>query len=504
MPRHYPPAGTQLFGYDPERDLPPDHLARLVEQVVEEALPPGPPRAPQPGQPSWDQRLVAKVLIYGYATGVRSSRQLEQLCKESLPYLLFTRGAAPSYRVLCSFRVEQESALETVWVSLFAVAKQAGMARLGRVVIDSSVLPASAAKEMVVTQAEYAQLKEALLQALAEAEAVDACEAQAGPPRGPGGKPLPRGQMRDIVRQVRRAQAGRPPQPRPTRMSGRMQARAQEILEALEQAEQEGREHLCLTDPEARMMHGGREKTVKEGYSLELVLDREAGLAVAHGVKTRGQDNDRLVPLVEAAQEHLPEGVHSVEADSGYYYTPAIRHLLAAGIDVCVPDSATAAALHQGLLPGAGVPPARAMTYLPEQDCYRCGQGNLLRPVHPCDSGRGYPATRYRAQRSCRECPYAEACFKVTARRREYKTLLRRTDPQPLEASLARFQAPAHQQRYRQRGRWIEGIFGWLKGPFGYRRWSVRGEKHVRAEGTLLTLAYQVRTVHKRWAGQSA
>ena len=98
----------------------------------------------------------------------------------------------------------------------------------------------------------------------------------------------------------------------------------------------------------------------------------------------------------------------------------------------------------------------------------------------------------------------AEGCFAPWAQHRERKLLVRRTDPQPLEASLARFGEPAHRQRYRQRGRWIEGVFGWLKGPFGYGRWWLRGEARVRAEGTLLGLAYQLRTVHKRWAPQHA
>ena len=504
MPRHYPPSSVQLFGYDPERDLPPDHLVRLVEEVVELALPPGPPTPPQPGQPAWDRRLVAKVLLYAYATGVRSSRQMEQLCRESLPYLLLTRGAAPSYRVFCSFRVEQPEALEAAWLSLFAVAKQAGMARLGRVVVDSSVLRANASKELVLEAKEYARLKEELARALAEAEEIDAREAQAGPPPGSGGKPLPRCQMRDIVRQVRKALGGEPTPPGPTRMSAKMQARVHQALAAIEEAEQEGRKHLCLTDPEARMMHGGRDKHVREGYSLEVVLDQGAGLLVAHGTKTHGQDNDRLLPLLKAARKQLPEGIAAVDADSGYYFTPALRQLLEEGVDVCVPDSATAGALHRGLVPGATIPPERAMTYLPERDAYRCGQGNLLVSRHTRDSGRGHLATRYRAERCCRDCPQAEGCFAPWAQHRERKLLVRRTDPQPLEASLARFGEPAHRQRYRQRGRWIEGVFGWLKGPFGYGRWWLRGEARVRAEGTLLGLAYQLRTVHKRWAPQHA
>ena len=43
----------------------------------------------------------------------------------------------------------------------------------------------------------------------------------------------------------------------------------------------EGRKHLCLTDPDARMMGGGRERKVRECHSFEVAVDREAGLLVA-------------------------------------------------------------------------------------------------------------------------------------------------------------------------------------------------------------------------------
>ena len=82
--RAHPPSARLLFGYDPEQDLPADHLARLVEQVVEAAVRPA-VRPSGPGQPPFDPRLCVKVLVYGYATGIRSSRRLEQLCAESLP-----------------------------------------------------------------------------------------------------------------------------------------------------------------------------------------------------------------------------------------------------------------------------------------------------------------------------------------------------------------------------------------------------------------------------------
>ena len=167
------------WGYDPARDLPGDHLARLVDLVVEAAVPAqGAPVGP--GQPPYPPRVYAKILIYGYATGERSSRRLEQCCQESLPYLFLARGMVPSYRSLCRFRLEGKAALQAAWEQVFAVAAELRLARVGRVVIDTSKLRANTSPEMVLTAEEFAPVREALQQALAEAEAVDAREAEGG------------------------------------------------------------------------------------------------------------------------------------------------------------------------------------------------------------------------------------------------------------------------------------------------------------------------------------
>jgi transposase len=201
---HNPPAPL-LFGYDPVRDLPADHLARMVELVVEQALPPK-ACGYAPGQPGFDPRLCAKVLVYGYSTGVRSSRQMERLCAESLPYLFLTRGDTPTYRTLCSFRVQQSELLEEVFLALFALADECGLKRVGRIVVDSSKFRADASKESVVKQSEYEAVLTELKRILQQAQEADAREDEEPPGQTQVGmradKVAPE-QMRDILRRIR-------------------------------------------------------------------------------------------------------------------------------------------------------------------------------------------------------------------------------------------------------------------------------------------------------------
>jgi transposase len=505
-----------LFGYDPHRDLHPQHLARLVERVVEESLTVA--RKPvRPGQPAFDPRLCAKVLIYGYATGVRSSRQLERQCQESLPYLFLTRGQAPSYRTLCSFRVDHSDLIETVWVGLFAIAAEAGIARLGRIVVDSSKIRANAGPEAVVKQDEYEAVVAELKQILAEATAADQNEENTSPGTTQVETSVPPEQMRDILRRVRKqrsaakraedASSGTPPSASSGTANGasatsephaplgaRMHKAVQAALKTLEAAQQEGRAHACLTDPDARMMGEGREKRIRECHSFEVAVDN--GLLVVGQTCQSPVDNPRLKPLLEAAQKHEPNGITALDADSGYYAGETIADLIETGLDVCIPDANTAGDLRRGDPVGTNRQKTTGsveLLYNTQADEYTCPQGNVLtfRQLHTQD---GKQLREYRAQQECSDCPLRVACGKQA--RGKYRALKVSPHADVLTAHLKRFTDPVHLNRYHQRAHAVETVFGHLRLLLGYTRWFLRGSVRVASEARLFTAALQLRKVH--------
>lgn len=537
---HNPPSPL-LIGYDPFRDLPFDHLARLIEQVVDETVKP-PQRQPGVGQPPYSPRLCVKILIYSYCIGVRSSRVMERQCHESLPYLYLTRGDAPSYRTLCTARTQQGEYVEAVWVGLFSVAAAAGIERLGRIAIDSTKLRANASPDAVVKQEEYAALREELERIQAEVARIDAleeAEGSAGQTRT--GKTVPHEQMRDILRRVRRQQrearreqrtrpaeasesgdaptlpledlpaappaapapattaSASEPEPEPKAMSPQMLKQVADALKAVQEAEAEGRKHLCLTDPDARMMFGERHRGLRESHSFEVAADN--GLLVAAEATQEPSDQRRLEALVAAAQEHEPEGVQAVDADSGYYSGEALIPLLRAGIDTCIPDSSTAADVHQGQPVGTTQNRSRGtvpFTYDAEADLYRCPEGNEL--VRDCRRrAAGQQVTVYRAVQPCTDCPRRAEC--LTQKNAQFRNLSVPAEQELLQAARDRFDDPAHRKRYHHRGEQVETVFGFLKGTLGFNRWWLRGKEKVAVEAKFFKAAYQFRKVHKAWAG---
>jgi transposase len=518
MLRQYDSPSPLLIGYDPFVDLPNDHLARLVELVVEESVVVR--DEVHPGQPKFDPRLCLKVLIYGYATGLRSSRALEKQCRESLPYLFLSRGDTPSYKTLCSFRTQSAEMLEDVWMGLFVVAKNLGLNRLGRIVVDSTKLRANTGSEMILAREEYAQIKQELQNIKAEAEARDKLEdAEGYDGETRTGKDAGKLQMRDILRNVRRELSRhaksttcdrRTPEKKdeaPKCITSRMKKRIKDAIDAISEAEADGRDHLCLTDTDARMMHGGVDKKIHECHSLEVAIDRDCGLLVGDGVTQIGNDNERLVHLVESAKMNEPESVKAVDGDSGYFSGTGLLSLIECGIDTCIPDSITACELHRGMRIGTLVKKRSvALEYDAANDVYHCPEGNELtkRASRGRDDCR---EDRYRSVRGCKGCVrYGECIVRADGKpaKATHKWIGVRQCQAVLAASIKRFDESEHRERYNMRASFVETVHAFIRGVLGYDRWLLRGSDKVKHEGKLMTTAYQFRKLHLSWVGHGA
>ena len=507
--RPHPAPMEAMFGYDPVQVLPANHLARFIDSIVQEAVQPA-PGGNYRGQPQFDPRLLAKVLLYGYSTGIRSSRQLERHCSESLPYLYLTRGDTPGYRTLCTFRVEQRELIEQAWNALFDVAGQAGLNRLGRITIDSTKIRADAASEATVAEKEFESCKSELERILKEAEEIDASEDNQAPGQTQLERTVSTDQMRDILRRLRkrRAQERKPKSDNPEpvspaieipvgkALSPRMRKRIEAGVAAIEAAQKEGRKHVCLTDPDARMMGEGRDKRLHQCHTFEAAVDNELLVVGQNG--NSPTDNDRMIPIVEAARAQEPEGLSAVDADSGYFAGAAVAALIEEGLDLCVPDSNTACDLHRDQPIGttlARTSGSVAFDYNEEKDIYTCPEKNVLR-FRRAQSERGQDYREYRAERSCNGCPLRAQCGRKS--QGNFRTLRTSAIKAGIAQHLDRFSEEQHRKRYKQRGPAVETVFGFMRAVLNYDRWKLRGSDRIAAEATIFKAAYQIRKVHQR------
>jgi transposase len=469
-----------LIGYDPFVDLPEDHLCRFVDSVVDSYVPA--PLKTGPGQPPYDRRMTMKVLLFGYATGVRSSRRLDQNCRESLPYLLLVRDDRPSYRTLCTARCECKDLMDSLWIEMYRLAAECGMEYMGKIAVDSTKIRADVSMDSVVARKEMDEVLASFREILKEAEMTDAREDEEGTGlRTQTGVSV--SDMREVLRRIRTRKTEK------ILPSTGLAKSIEQGVKTLEAAKAADLAHASLTDPDARMMPIGASRKIAMGHSFEAVADN--GLLVVGQTHNGATDNDRLGILVAQAKAADPVPVTQVLADSGYFSGGIVNELLEQeGLDVVVPDARTAAAMRKAPEPG---PDPIVFERVEGRNAYICPQGKLLRPEDRIfRSGQWF--TTYVAETSCLECPLASRCLKNPAAKRRNLIIGEFNDA--IKTHLARFENPEVRELYYTRGPAVETAFSIFRNIMRFCRWSLRGSAKVETEAKVLKAAYQIRKLH--------
>src|SRR4051812_19015378 len=173
--------------------LPEGHLARFVAELVDEVLDLSAIHASYSemrGCRAYDPRLMVRLLIYGYTTGVRSSRAIERKCVDDVAFRFLATDQAPDYRSIARFRRRHLDALADLFTQSLHLAQKLGMVKMGRVALDGTKLEANASRHKAMgygrlvtkeerVEAEITDLEAKTRALLADAQATDAAEDQA-------------------------------------------------------------------------------------------------------------------------------------------------------------------------------------------------------------------------------------------------------------------------------------------------------------------------------------
>ena len=265
---------SQCFLLPPSLDewLDEDDEARFVSEVVENLLDLSPVYASYEsasGAPPYDPRMMLKLLLYGYATGVTSSREIERCCKRDVGFRWLSANEAPDYRSISRFRRRHLDALRPLFLQVLGLCAKAGLVRLGRVALDGTKLDANASRhkamsyDHIVPKIEELQAEVDAL--LAEAEATDAAEDEAyGEDRRGDEIPKELARRESRLAKLRAAkeaieQDARDKAEAAARKKASEQGKAKDEVDAAgeaaaERAEPKPSAQRNFTDPEARMM----------------------------------------------------------------------------------------------------------------------------------------------------------------------------------------------------------------------------------------------------------
>src|SRR5258708_1901171 len=165
--------------------LPPDHLARFVVDSVAQldlsAL--YAHYGPRGGKPYAPEMLLG-LLLYGYATGVFSSRKIERATYEAVPFRYIAGNLHPYHDTLAAFRRTFLPELKELFVQVLLLAQEAGVLKLGTISLDGTKVHADASKRNAVS---YQRLRELETQLRAEVDELFALSEQSEQPEVPDG-----------------------------------------------------------------------------------------------------------------------------------------------------------------------------------------------------------------------------------------------------------------------------------------------------------------------------
>jgi transposase len=165
--------------------LPQKHLARFVVEVIDSLdlrAMSGAYRGS--GSASYHPALLLGLLIYGYATGVFSSRKLERASYDSVAFRFVAANAHPDHDTIAAFRRRFLKEIEGLFVQVLLLAREMGLLKLGTVGLDGTKLHANASRHSALSY-EHAGKLETQLQAevsalMARAEAADQADVPDG------------------------------------------------------------------------------------------------------------------------------------------------------------------------------------------------------------------------------------------------------------------------------------------------------------------------------------
>jgi len=328
--------------------LPPDHMARFVVDSVAQldlsAL--YAHYGPRGGEPYAPEMLLG-LLLYGYATGVFSSRKIERATYEAVPFRFIAGNLHPDHDTLATFRCTFLPELKDLFVQVLLLAQEAGVLKLGTISLDGTKVHADASKRKAVS---YQRLRELETQLRAEVEELFALGEQSEQPEVPDGLVVREEIARREDRLARLAEA-----------KAVLEARAEERA-AVEQTEYEAKlaqreererttghrpggrpptppvpgphdgDQYNFTDPESRIMKSSTRAGFEQDYNAQVAVDQQSLLIVGWALSNHPNDSQEAEPTLAA----IPSEIGTPEAaalDAGYFGPATLAACAKRGIE---------------------------------------------------------------------------------------------------------------------------------------------------------------------------
>jgi transposase len=406
------------------------------------------------GRPSYHPSVLLKLYIYGYLNRVQSSRRLEREALRNVEMMWLLGRLAPDHKTIADFRKDNGAAIKKVCARFVELCRQMGLLTKASVAIDGSKFKAVNTRDKNFTKGKVErrrqQLEDSVARYLAQLDTADLQD--------------PSDALAAKTAHLKEKLA---------KLASEMQK-----LEAYERAMLASPDQqISLTDPDCRSMATSGRGSGVVGYNVQVAVDTEHHLIIAHEVTNSGSDRAQLANMAMQAKAVL--GIDKLEAvaDRGYYSGEEIKACEDAAIAVTLPKPATSGMEAKGQFG------KHDFVYLADDDAYRCPAGEVL-SYHSATIDDGRAIRRYWTH-ACVTCPLKARCTKAKNR-----VISRWEHEHVMEAAQKRLDQ--NPQAMRQRRETVEHPFGTLKMRMGATHFLMKRLPKVATEMALHVLAYNM------------
>jgi hypothetical protein len=296
--------------------------------------------------------VLLGLLLYGYATGVFSSRKIEKATQESLPFRFVAGGlhASRDHSTIAEFRKTFLAEIMELFVQVLVIAHEAGVLNLGNISLDGSKIHADASKSKAVS---YGRLQKLQQHLRAEVEELMALGEKADQTELPAGMNvleeillrqgrLTRLEMAKAILEVRAKDRYAAEQAEYEAKLREREAKAQETGRKPRGPAPEpptpgprDTDQYNFTDPESRIMKNSANAGFDQHYNAQVAVDQVALLIVGNTLSNHPNDKAEALPTVDAIPDELGKPKAGA-LDNGYFSAKNIAGFEARDIDAYI------------------------------------------------------------------------------------------------------------------------------------------------------------------------
>jgi transposase len=409
------------------------------------------------GRPSYHPTVLLKLYVYGYLNAIPSSRRLEREAGRNVELMWLTGRLAPDHKTIADFRKDHGPAIQRACAQFVGLCRELGLFSKAMVALDGSKFKAVNSRDNNFTVNKVAKrIEQAEIHIARYLTALERADRQGGEIAE---ERTPR--LKDKIERLRQ------------RIEG---LKAMGVrLEASPGAQ------VSLIDPDARAMSSHGKGTDVVGYNVQIAVDTDHHLILAHEVTNVGSDRAQLAPMGEKAREASGHASIAVLADRGYYSGDQIVACDGKGVDPIIPKTETSGGALRGRFT------IQDFIYDRDQDRYTCPAGQLLTQAKKRSTrGPDPDYVRYRNLDACGACALKSRCTQE-----RFQQIRRWKHDDVLDAMQQRLEQMPKAMTVRRRT--AEHPFGTIKAWMGATHFLTRTLPKVKTEMSLQVLAYNLK-----------